>query len=113
MLTLSLGLAVVAWLLAHADVAAILGIIARIGWGFVAILVARAATVAVDCAAWQALLPPGERLRFLVMLPLRWIGESINTTLPAGQVGGDVIRARLLQQRIAEPARRYAAVGVE
>jgi putative membrane protein len=59
------------------------------------------------------LLPRRERPRFTAMLPLRWIGESINTTLPAGQVGGDVVRARLLQQRVAEPARGYASVAVD
>jgi putative membrane protein len=113
LLTLPLGLAIVAWLLAHADLAAIFAVIGHIGWGFIAILLARAATVVVDCAAWQALIPPGERLRFVSMLPLRWIGESINTTLPAGQVGGDVIRARLLQQRVPEPARGAASVAVD
>ena len=113
LLTLPLGLAIVGWLLAHADLAAIVAVIERIGWGFVAILLVRAATVVVDCAAWQALIPPEQRLRFLSMLPLRWIGESINTTLPAGQVGGDVVRARLLQQRVAEPARGAASVAVD
>jgi len=113
LLTLPLGLAIVAWLLAHADLAAIFAVIGHVGWGFIAILLARAATVVVDCAAWQALIPPGERLRFVSMLPLRWIGESINTTLPAGQVGGDVIRARLLQQRVPEPARGAASVAVD
>jgi len=47
------------------------------------------------------------------MLPLRWIGESINTTLPAAQIGGDVVRARLLQQRVALPARGVASVAVD
>ena len=113
LLSLPLGIAIVAWLLAHADMAGILAVIGNIGWGFVLILLARAATVAVDCAAWQVLLPWGERPRFVTMLPLRWIGESINTTLPAGQVGGDVIRARLLQLRLREPARGYASVAVD
>ena len=113
LLTLPLGVAVVAWLLARADLAAVFAVIAHVGWGFIAILLARAATVVVDCAAWQALIPPGERLRFVTMLPLRWIGESINTTLPAGQVGGDVIRARLLQQRVPEPGRGAASVAVD
>src|SRR5207237_4358699 len=38
---------------------------------------------------------------------------SINTTLPAAQVGGDVVRARLLQQRVALPARGAASVAVD
>src|SRR5258707_15264931 len=102
---LLLGVAVVAWLVAHANMAELLGVISRIGWGFVAILLARAATIVVDCAAWQVLLPRRERPRFASMLPLRWIGESINTTLPAGAGGGGGGPGRVLRQRVAAPAR--------
>ena len=109
----ALGAAVVAWLVAHADMAALLGVFVRIGWGFLAILAARALTIAVDCAAWRCLLPGADRPRFAAMLPLRWIAEAINTTLPAAQVGGDVVRARLLQQRLATPARGAASVAVD
>jgi putative membrane protein len=112
-LGLALGVAIVVWLVARADVAALFGVFPRIGWGFLAILAARGATVVVDCAAWYCLVPRAERPGFAVMLPLRWIAESINTTLPAAQVGGDVVRARLLQQRVALPARGAASVAVD
>jgi putative membrane protein len=115
---LLVGVAVLAWLIAQADPAALLGVFPRIGWGFAAILAARAATVAIDAAAWVCLLPRGERPAFAIMLPLRWIGESINTTLPAAQIGGDVVRARLMQQRAAAaglhlPGRGAASVAVD
>jgi len=108
-----LGVAIVVWLVAHADPAALFGVFPRIGWGFAAILAARGATIIVDCAAWYCILPRAERPGFAAMLPLRWIGESINTTLPAAQIGGDVVRARLLQQRVAAPARGAASVAVD
>ncbi|KIL97473.1 putative integral membrane protein [Paramagnetospirillum magnetotacticum MS-1] len=41
-------------------------------------------------------MAPGDRPGFGSMLVMRWIGESINTLLPVGQVGGDVARARLM-----------------
>lgn len=110
---LVLGVAILAWLVEHTDVAALLAAMARIGWGFIAIVAARGATVVVDCAAWYCLLPRGERPPFSTMLPLRWIAESINTTLPAAQVGGDVVRAYLLQRRVAAPARGAASVAVD
>jgi putative membrane protein len=112
-LGLGLGVALVGWLVARTDAAALFGVFPRIGWGFALILAARGATVIVDCAAWYCLLPRAERPPFAVLLPLRWIGESINTTLPAAQIGGDVVRARLLQQRIALPARGAASVAVD
>src|SRR5205085_2171836 len=73
----------------------------------------RAATVVVDCGAWACLLPRRGRPSFALMLPLRWIAESINTTLPAAQIGGEVVRARLLQRRLDSPARGAASVAVD
>lgn len=113
LLGLALGLGVLGWLIAHADTAALAAAFARIGWGFAVILAARALTIAVDAAAWRALLPRPERPPFAALLPLRWIAEAINTTLPVAQVGGDVVRARLLQRRLAAPARGMASVAVD
>jgi putative membrane protein len=113
LLGLLLGVAIVAWLVSRVDMAVLLGVFPRIGWGFAAILAARAATIAIDAAAWHCLLPRGERPPFRSMMGLRWIAESINTTLPVAQIGGDVVRARLLQQRVAAPARGAASVAVD
>src|SRR3979411_3410993 len=107
-LTLPLGVAVVVWLMLQSDPAALFGVFPRIGWGFIAIVMARAATVVIDCGAWRCLLPRRDRPSFITMLPLRWIAESINTTLPAAQIGGEGVRARLLQRRLRPPARRAA-----
>jgi putative membrane protein len=113
LLGLPIGIAVVAWLVMRADPAALFGVFPRIGWGFIAILAARAATVVIDCSAWRCLLPRRGRPSFAAMLPLRWIAESINTTLPAAQIGGEVVRARLLQRRLDGPARGAASVAVD
>ncbi|MGE5268901.1 MAG: flippase-like domain-containing protein [Thiohalocapsa sp.] len=112
-LGLLLGLAVLAWLVLHSDIAALRAAFEHIGWGFVLILLVRAATVAVNAAAWAVLLPRRARPSFATMLPLKWIGESINTTLPAAQIGGDVVRAQLLQRRVKAPARGAASVAVD
>jgi len=48
---LPLGLAILVWLVMRSDPAALFGVFPRIGWGFVAIVAARAATVVVDCDA--------------------------------------------------------------
>jgi putative membrane protein len=112
-LGLLLGVALLAGLLAQADLAALFGAFPQIGWGFALILATRAATIAIDAAAWCCLLPPAERPPFRVMLAWRWIAESINTTLPAAQVGGEIVRARLLQRRVAAPARGAASVALD
>src|SRR2546423_6985974 len=113
LLGLPLGVAVVVWLVLESDPAALFGVFPRIGWGFGLIIAARAATVVIDCGAWQCLLPRRDRPSFATMLPLRWIAESINTTLPAARIGGGVVRARLLQPRLDAPARGAASVAVD
>jgi len=112
-LGLPLGIAVVVWLVLQSDPAALFGVFPRIGWGFVAIITARAATVVIDCGAWRCLLPRRGRPSFATMLPLRWIAESINTTLPVAQIGGEIVRARLLQRRLDAPAQGAASVAVD
>jgi putative membrane protein len=113
LLGLPLGIAILVWLVLASDPAALFGVFPRIGWGFAAIVAARGATIVADCGAWRALLPRRGRPPFAVMLPLRWISESINTTLPAAQVGGEIVRARLLQRRLDAPARGAASVAVD
>ena len=111
LLGLLLGAAVLAWLVAHADLAELIGVFPRIGWGFLAILAVRAATILSNAAAWRCLVPRRDRPDFATFALLRWICEAVNATLPVAQIGGDVVRARLLQQRIAAPAHDIAAVG--
>src|SRR5258706_1640698 len=110
LLGLPLGVAVVVWLVLQSDPAALFGVFPRIGWGFVAIVMARAVTVVIDCGAWRCLLPRRDRPSFTTMLPLRWIAESINTTLPAAQIGGEGLRAHQLQSRVEHPAPGAAPV---
>jgi putative membrane protein len=113
LIALLVGVVVVVWLIAQADFATLVGFFPQIGWGFVLILLARAGAIVIDAVAWSCLLPTAERPRFGSMLALRWIAESINTTLPVAQIGGEVVRARLLQRQLHEPARSAASVVVD
>jgi putative membrane protein len=110
---LVLGLAVLAWLILHVNIAELGSSVARVGWGFLAVVAARAATVVIDAGAWYCLFPKSDRPAFGRLLPLRWIAESINTTLPAAQVGGEIVRARLVQRFLAYPLRGAASVAVD
>jgi putative membrane protein len=110
---LLVGVAVVVWLIAQADLAKLLGFFPQIGWGFVLILLARAGAIVIDAAAWNCLLSVADRPCFRSILVLRWIAESINTILPVAQIGGEVVRARLLQRRLQAPAEGAASVMVD
>lgn len=67
-----------------------------LGPAIVAICAYRALPIAAHTLGWRAVVPAADRPGFGAMLVMRWIGESINTLLPVGQVGGDVARARLM-----------------
>ncbi len=112
-LGLVLGVGVLAWLVAHADLDKLIGVFPRIGWGFLAILAVRSVTILMNTAAWRCLIPSPDRPPFTVLATFRWICEAINATLPAAQIGGDVVRARLLQQRTSAPARGAASVAAD
>jgi hypothetical protein len=77
------------------DVAAAL---ATTGWGLVWITAFHLAPLAADVIGWRALLPASQPRPLLGMTWMRWICESVNCLLPVAQVGGDLVRARLLNQ---------------
>lgn len=49
--------------------------------------------------AWRLLLPPQRLPGFAAALHANWICNSINTVLPAAQIGGDAVKARLVHKR--------------
>ena len=51
--------------------------------------------LAAEEMGWRFLFPPGKRPGFRTLLWGRWIGESVDTLLPALGVGGDLVRVRL------------------
>jgi len=70
--------------------------IAAAGWGIAAVVAARLVPILADGCFWRLLFPPGERPRLSLLLWTRWIGEAVNTLLPGLQVGGALVRTRLL-----------------
>jgi len=48
-----------------------------------------------DSLEWWVLFPKQDKLRLRTVYRVRWMGESIANLVPAAQVGGDIIRARL------------------
>jgi putative membrane protein len=71
----------------------------------------RVVPIAFNALAWERLIPAAGRPPFRVLLVLRWIGEAVNSLIPWGQAGGDLVRARLLSRR-GVPSSHSAAVMV-
>jgi putative membrane protein len=95
-LSMSLGVALAAWLVVANNAGAVLRAFAAVGWGLAAIVFIRAAVVALNGTAWAQLLAGAAPTPTRVCLLLRWIREAINVLLPVANVGGEIVGARLL-----------------
>lgn len=65
------------------------------GWATAVVVLLRFVAVAMAGLGWHVLYPAASRLPLGVSLLLRFVREGVNQLLPVGQVGGDVVGARL------------------
>ena len=94
------GVLLFAAVLASQGWAAVLSTLATAGWALVLVAAFHALPLLLDAAAIRVLFDRTESsagLREAVLV--RWAGESANSLLPAGQIGGPVLMARLLARR--------------
>lgn len=94
---LSLGLAVFVALLSWRGAGLIATTFVAAGWGLLAVSLFHLVPLLLDAAAMHVLAAP--RTRFAATLGARWAGESVNSLMPAGQMGGPVVMARMLAGR--------------
>jgi putative membrane protein len=89
--------------LASHDLLAILGILALAGFGLLGVTLLHLVPLILDAGAIRV-LEGGERAgAMLDAIRVRWIGESANSLMPAGAIGGPLLMIRQLTQR-GEPA---------
>lgn len=114
---LAIGLAIFVAVMATHDLARVFGALAGAGWQLAWVLIWRILSIGASAAGWRQLFPQPARPGYLLLVLGRWIAESINHLLPALQVGGDVVRARLAylsgrHRGLALPGTLAAAVQV-
>lgn len=107
---LSLGAAAFVALLVWQGAGAVVATLAAAGWGLALVAAFHLVPLAIDAAA-IAVLPEGHG-SLVDALRARWAGESVNSLLPAGQIGGPVLMARHLAQRGVPLHEAAAAVTV-
>ncbi|HWK35228.1 lysylphosphatidylglycerol synthase domain-containing protein [Sphingomonas sp.] len=96
-LAVAVGLVLAITLIATNDVAAIAAALRQAGWGIVLVVLLHLPQTLASAMGWQALLERRAPLPFAY--GLRWVRESVNALLPVAQLGGDLVRARLLARR--------------
>jgi len=98
--TLSLGVLLFIGVLASQGLPAVVATLALAGWGLLLVALFHLVPLVLDAAAIRVLFDGGaarESMRDAVLA--RWAGESANSLMPAGQIGGPVLMARHLAQR--------------
>ncbi|HEY2024420.1 lysylphosphatidylglycerol synthase domain-containing protein [Paraburkholderia sp.] len=114
LLLLSIGTALFVGLLAWQGFGSVASTLLAAGWGLAVVAAFHVVPLVVDAGAIVVLFTRGVRddaprdPSWRDALFARWIGESVNSLLPAGQIGGPVVMVRQLSQR-GMPLRDAAA----
>ena len=92
---ITIGIAIFVSVAAYSGLDDAMTAIRAAGWASAFVVADRGVAVATAGIGWMLLFPPGKRPSVGVSVLLRFIREGINQLLPVGQVGGDLIGARL------------------
>src|SRR2546423_13063135 len=86
---LAAGVCLFIGVLVSQGVTAVLATLALAGWGLIAVALFHLLPLVLDAAAIRVLLARGARRAPMVdALLARWVGESVSSLMPAGQIGG-------------------------
>lgn len=96
---LSIGLLLFVGVLASQGLPTVLSMLALAGWGLLLVALYHLVPLVLDAAAIHVLFAQGARGSMRSALLARWVGESANSLMPAGQIGGPVLMARHLALR--------------
>src|ERR1700690_3986735 len=110
---LSAGVLLFVGMLLSQDLPAILAMLAHAGWGLLLVALFHLLPLLLDAWAIRVLFEPKSgRGAYRDSLLARWLGESANSLMPAGQIGGPVLMARHLAQREMPLPNAAAAITV-
>ena len=108
-----IGIATVIGLIMWSGIDAVGHAVASVGWGIALVVLVRVATVSLAGAGWWLLFAPVRRPSLQACVLLRFVREGVNVLLPAAQIGGDLIGARLLAMRGVAGSLAAASVIVD
>jgi putative membrane protein len=96
-----LGLGLSAWLLESYGIGRILDLLKFAGWfGILSVIAFHLVQILCSALGWRVIAGRTvPRPGLLAYTMLRWIREAVNNLLPLAQIGGELVVARLLQQR--------------
>ncbi len=102
------GLAVVGWVAADTDLAAVIADVTHLGGlGAVATLIVFYVGFAADAAAWAMMFET--RVGLARVYLVQTVGEAVNTLMPFGSLGGEPVKAMVLKRRYGVTYRESTA----
>jgi len=113
LVTLLVGLAAVAFLVAANDPAEVFALLGAAGWGMLAVLALRPPQILFAALGWAPLIDAPRRPGWAALVRMRWIRDSVNALLPVAQVGGEFVRVHLLVRGGTGAAPATASVAVD
>ncbi len=112
-LLLLAGLGLFTILIGYYGVADVVAALAVAGWGLIWVALFHLVPLGSLTIGWQILFDKEHRPPFGTLLWVRWVAESVKGLLPVAQVGGDLVKARLIAQRGVPAAEAGASVVVD
>ncbi len=94
-----IGLAIAAALIGAGGAKDIGTLLMRAGWGVALVVALHLPQTLFSAFGWRSLIASPKRPGLGALFGYRWIREAVNALLPVAQIGGDVVRARLLALR--------------
>lgn len=106
-----IGAALLIAVLSSIDLAQVLSLLGRIGWGFLLVMAAAALIFSADVASWLAVLPalPFRFGQWLWLWKVRLVGEMLNVVTPLGGLGGEPAKGLILVKNRGLDARETVA----
>lgn len=108
------GILLFAWAVRMVDMASVVELLARLGFGFLLVLLIYGIVTAFDAMAWKYNFTPADTARFSLfqLWRVRIIGEAYNTITPFGTLGGEPVKAQLLKDHYGLSRRQGLASQV-
>ncbi len=95
------GLALFVWAVRRAGTAEILDSVARVGWGFVAILAIGGARFVLRAGSWRLCMPPGAPLTLAQCVAAFVAGDAVGSVTPFGLVASEPTKVFLTRHHLA------------
>jgi glycosyltransferase 2 family protein len=97
-IAVAVGLALAGYLLHQVGLGEVRHSLGLLGWGYVLILAYPAVWTFLNTRGWRSALK--SRVPFVELFLIRVAGETFNSLLPSGYVGGEPLKVKLLSRRV-------------